>query len=480
MTSIRRAAVAGTFYPGDAGELAASVRTYLEQAETPQGPPPKAIIAPHAGYVFSGPVAASAYAWIKPLRDQIKRVILLGPCHRVAVRGLAAPDARVFQTPLGDIPIDRQAVAEILDMPQVQVFDDTHAQEHSLEVHLPFLQVVLGDFALVPLVVGDATPDMVADVLERLWGGPETLIVISTDLSHFLDYEAAQKLDGQTVRVIENLDPNGIAREGACGRMPVSGMLALARRRGLKITTVDVRNSGDTAGSRDRVVGYGSWVLHEGGNKGEDAFGDQTKQLLKNHGATLLHLAAASIRHGLSQGAPVAVNLSDFAPDLRDPGACFVTLKREGNLRGCIGSPQAHRPLAQDVADNGFSAAFRDPRFANLTEPEIEGLQLSISVLSPSSPMAFTSQADLLAKLRPQVDGLIIEDQGRRALFLPSVWESLPTKEGFLGNLKAKAGMKADHWSPGFKAWRFIAEEIHARDLEDPDTLWAHVNGEKN
>ena len=211
---VREAAVAGQFYPGTKAELDATVRNFLDHAEAGQDsgpavvPPavPKAIIAPHAGYVYSGAVAAAAYALLTPAAATIKRVVLLGPCHRVSVQGLALSGARAFRTPLGDIPVDKDAARQILDFPGVQVFDATHELEHSLEVHLPFLQIVLDDFTLVPLVVGQATPGDVADVLDALWGGPETLIVISTDLSHYLDYDAARSLDGETCRAIEALD----------------------------------------------------------------------------------------------------------------------------------------------------------------------------------------------------------------------------------------------------------------------------------
>jgi len=263
MGFIRSPAVAGQFYPGDSKQLSSMVERYLDEAGPPAGPPPKALIAPHAGYVYSGPIAASAYNLLRPVRGQIERVILLGPCHRVPVRGLALSGADAFETPLGNVSVDKAACETALAFSQVEVFDATHELEHSLEVHLPFLQIVLGDFQVMPMVVGEAAPDSVAEVLEALWGGPETLIVISSDLSHYLDYDSARKIDGQTCQAIEALDPSKIAREGACGRFPVGGLLAVARKRGLTVTTLDLRNSGDTAGPRDRVVGYGSWAFAE-------------------------------------------------------------------------------------------------------------------------------------------------------------------------------------------------------------------------
>ncbi len=264
MTTVRQSAVAGAFYPGNARELDTAVRAYLDEAGAWQGPVPKAIIAPHAGYVYSGPVAATAYVRLAAVRDVITRVVLLGPCHRVPVKGLAASSADAFVTPLGQIPLDRKAIEDMLDMSQVQIFDQPHALEHSLEVHLPFLQEMLGEFSLVPLVVGPASADEIAEVLDRLWGGPETLIVISTDLSHYLDYESAIDIDARTCKAIENMDGNAISDNAACGRYPVRGLLATAKRRAMTIETVDLRNSGDTAGPRNQVVGYGSWVLTEG------------------------------------------------------------------------------------------------------------------------------------------------------------------------------------------------------------------------
>jgi len=260
MTNERNPAVAGLFYPDNPHTLRAAVADYLRAAPE-AGSVPKAIIAPHAGYIYSGPIAASAYARLKPARGKIQRVVLLGPSHRVGFRGLALSSAEFFVTPLGRIPLDREAAARITDLPQVRVMDVAHAQEHSLEVHLPFLQEVLGEFRLLPLVVGDASPEEVSEVLDLLWGGPETLIVISSDLSHYHNYATAQKMDRSTSHAIEALRYEDIHYDDACGRNPVSGLLHLARKRNLNVHTIDLRNSGDTAGTRDSVVGYGAYVI---------------------------------------------------------------------------------------------------------------------------------------------------------------------------------------------------------------------------
>jgi MEMO1 family protein len=258
--SVRPPAVAGLFYPDDARELRAVVSECLA-GRAVSSANPKALIAPHAGYEYSGAVAGSAYASIKVARGTITRVVLLGPSHRVAFPGLALPSASRYSTPLGEIAVDQEAVARISALPQVTVLDEAHSREHSIEVHLPFLQVVLGEFALVPLVVGAASAADVGEVLELLWGGPETLIVASSDLSHYHDYATAQRMDAATSAAIEALRAEDIGDEDACGCIPVSGLLRVARRLGLHARTVDLRNSGDAAGPRDHVVGYGAFVI---------------------------------------------------------------------------------------------------------------------------------------------------------------------------------------------------------------------------
>ncbi|HFD80846.1 MAG TPA: AmmeMemoRadiSam system protein B [Gammaproteobacteria bacterium] len=261
MAQIREPAVAGMFYPAEPEVLQQQIEVMLAQ-ENPEQPAPKALIVPHAGYIYSGPVAASAYAQLIPVRERIERVVLLGPAHRVAFRGLAATSAQYFATPLGLVRIDHEAQDAILDLPQVHVLDEAHREEHSLEVQLPFLQVTLQkDFGLVPLVVGDARAEEVAEVLERLWDGPETLILISSDLSHYHDYETARRMDRATSAAIEQLNPQAIDHDQACGRTPVSGLLVAARHHHLGARTLDLRNSGDTAGPRDQVVGYGAYAF---------------------------------------------------------------------------------------------------------------------------------------------------------------------------------------------------------------------------
>lgn len=263
-TPVRPPAVAGLFYPGTAGELAHDVRSMLATAAAPDIVP-KVLIAPHAGYVYSGPIAASAYAALKNIAARIRRVILLGPTHRVAVRGLALPEASAFATPLGEVPLDLEAAQSIARLPQVTISAAAHAQEHSLEVQLPFLQSVLHDFKLLPLAVGLATPEEVAEVLEALWGGVETLIVISSDLSHYLPYDTARQVDGASTQDILGMSQE-LTHEQACGATPINGLLLAARKHRLVPHLLDLRNSGDTAGPRNGVVGYAAFAFEEAGH----------------------------------------------------------------------------------------------------------------------------------------------------------------------------------------------------------------------
>jgi len=261
MSFIRPPAVAGMFYPADAVQLAREVQGFLSKAH-PADLIPKALIVPHAGYMYSGAIAATAYATLNPIASRIRRVVLLGPTHRVAVHGLALPGVEAFDTQLGRVTLDQAAENILSHLPQVSVRSDVHALEHSLEVQLPFLQTVLTDFTLLPLAVGMCSSEEVAEVLEAVWGGDETLIVISSDLSHYLPYATAQRVDQETVQAILNLQ-QPIPHDRACGGTPISGLILAARLHHLTPHLLDMRNSGDTAGTRDQVVGYASFAFTE-------------------------------------------------------------------------------------------------------------------------------------------------------------------------------------------------------------------------
>ncbi len=434
MHKVRSAAVAGAFYPAQQKILTQHVLALLASGQPPaDARSPKALIVPHAGYIYSGATAALAYGRLLKVRDSIRRVVLLGPVHRVAVRGLALPDADCFATALGEIEIDQQACSAIAALPQVVVSAAAHAQEHSLEVHLPFLQTVLKDFKLLPLAVGDASAAEVAEVLEAIWGGEETLIVISSDLSHFLPYAQAQEIDRRTAQQVMNFQ-SAITHQQACGATPVNGLLLAAQRHGLRPELLGLCNSGDSAGDKARVVGYASFAFTE-----------------PSVGQLLLPIARAAIASALGLGAQAP----EDASCLQEPGACFVTLTQRGQLRGCIGSLEARRSLLADVKANAVAAALQDPRFAPLTPGELALTRVEVSLLSPLQEMHFASEADALAQLRPGIDGVVFSFGRHRSTFLPQVWEQLPGAAEFMEQLKRKAGLAADFWDPAVRLQRY-------------------------
>jgi AmmeMemoRadiSam system protein B/AmmeMemoRadiSam system protein A len=447
MAEIRQPAVAGVFYPADAGGLQTAVAQAL-QAPLAWPIDAKAIVAPHAGYIYSGPIAGHAYAAIAHRADQIRRVVLLGPAHRLGFRGIAVPSARAFATPLGLVAVDHGAIGSLAGLPEVIVLDRAFDQEHALEVHLPFLQHLLHDFTLVPLVVGDAGAPAVEAVLERLWGGPETLIVISSDLSHYEGYEAARRLDGATAKLIETHQGGALHGANACGYHALAGLLRRAGALDLRATTIDLRNSGDTAGDRDRVVGYGA-VSFEYAHKARlpEAYREQLR---------------AAVRRTLDQTArkqEVKVALDSYPPALRAARRTFVTLRQpDGALRGCAGSLEIGEPLIVNLLKSTIRTGSADPRFKPVTPEEAAQLQIGISIMSHDRAIVAHSEQALIDSLRPDHDGLIIRDAGHDALFLPQVWEALPDPRAFVRQLKLKGGLPAEHWSPTFRAWRFATE----------------------
>ena len=499
----RPAAVAGLFYPAAPAELTRQVDRMLADARAAPAPPPKALIAPHAGYVYSGPIAASAYAQLAGCAGRIRRVVLLGPAHRAFVRGLALPGARRFATPLGEVEVDQEAVAALRDLPQVVESPPAHEAEHSLEVQLPFLQRLLGRFTLLPLAVGEATADEVAEVLERLWGGDETLVVVSSDLSHYLPYDAARRTDRRTVDRLLTLDAH-LNHEQACGATPVNGLLRVARRRGLRADLLDLRNSGDTAGDRYRVVGYAAVAFRPAAAGATEGLADEAgneqrggvpfahravdrpvparRDADERGSAPLAHQDAddpARLRrdagergsvllaHARSSIAAALERFAAPAPEpafLRDPGATFVTLRKRGDLRGCIGSLAPRRPLREDVRANALAAAFDDPRFPPLSAAEYEALDIEVSLLSAATPLAVTDESELHAQLRAGIDGLILEYRSRRSTFLPQVWDALPQPRDFVDELKRKAGLPRGFWSEELRFARYTVEKFSERE----------------
>ena len=530
--AIRPSAVAGSFYPADRTALKQLInqqldygRKLLQQLEPtlPAGVP-RAVIVPHAGYIYSGTAAALAYALLERGRGSVTRAVIVGPTHRVAVRGVACSTAAAFETPLGTVPVDIAAERKALGLsvneplrsgtharpgapaPAMIVNAPTHAQEHAVEVQIPFLQTVLGpDLTIVPLNAGDATPQEVGDVLRALWGGPETVIVISSDLSHYHPHDVARALDDQTIADIAALHLP-IHPRRACGAYPINGLLdVLKGRKDMRLFELGCSTSGDDgvvalAGQprpamRDAdepVVGYVSFAAWESKPEADALAGadDLGTSGTPSHGEVLLKLARAAIRERLHIEHPTAADSTASIlaanPWLNEPGACFVTLTEGGRLRGCIGSLVAHRSLGKDVAEHAVDAATRDPRFTPVTAAEYPLLNVEVSVLGEPEPITVNScdadsrgtgpktatlaslqsgpQTDAVKRdgsnverpvrsrteleevLRPGKDGLILADRrGRSATFLPQVWDELPDPHDFVAHLLAKAGIRPSY-----------------------------------
>ena len=408
------------------------------------------------GYIYSGGVAARAYDELAAARGSVRRVVLLGPTHRVAVRGLAAPSVEAFATPLGAVRIDREAIASVRDLPQVVINDAAHALEHSLEVQLPFLQDVLGDFALVPFAVGAASVEQVAEVLERLWGGAETLIVISTDMSHYHSYEQARAIDGATIERIARFATD-IDHEEACGATPLNGLLFFSKQKNLTLKLLAACNSGDTAGGKDRVVGYSAFGLYEGGDVPLD-----------EAGKLLLRLARGAIEHQLL-GKPRSQ--LDF-PWLRQAGATFVTLTKNEELRGCIGSLEPARALGEDVAQNALAAAMRDPRFPAMSAAEWPQCRVEVSLLSTPKPLRFADEADLLAQILAGEDGLILEVTAGALRSCRRYGRTSATRSSFSLTCCKKAGLAPGHTAHPLQGLALPRIQVEGIDTSYPGRWW--------
>lgn len=455
---VRPTAVAGTFYPQDPTELRNMVQGFLAKAPLSPHGEPEAFVAPHAGYVYSGQIAAYGYKNLKQApADAPRRVYVLAPSHRVYLEGISVGNYTAYQTPLGVVEIDQEMVAKIAGLPDVSRDIDSHKQDHALEVHLPFLQETVVNFRLVPIMVGDISGGHLADILASCWI-PGDLLIISSDLSHFHPYEKAVELDQVSHEAMFSGNPRKIESCESCGRTGMSALLEIARRQHWQPLLVNYGNSGDTTGDRGRVVGYATYLFYP-----EYAIGEQTAPPPKNHDQApdLPSLVRNHLQQALTgQPGTNAQALTARYPDLGNLGASFVTLTKAGTLRGCIGSLAAHRSLAEDLLDNGVAAAVRDPRFPPVTADELALLKVEVSILSPAQPLSYRDADDLLALLKPGVHGVILQKDGYRSTFLPQVWEQLPNPKMFLEHLCKKAGLSGDCWQHNPQISTYTVEKV--------------------
>ena len=452
---VRSPAVAGLFYPGDAAALSKTLDGLLANAPEHYIPRLKALVCPHAGYEFSGQTAAIAYKLLAG-RD-VQTVVVMGPSHYACSRARASPMRTHTRPRLGLVPISEKAkglasVAPFVLEPQCPVQrpqwwrqapkpapevgqDTPETWEHSVEVQVPFLQKVLKNFKLLPIVIGEADPAQVANGLAgRI--DDKTIVVASSDLSHYHTYQAAKGLDDRCVKAICDMDIDAMATQEACGKLPILALLHLARQKGWKAQLLDYRNSGDVTGEKDRVVGYTAVAF----------YAPAPENLAAAERKFLLDLARKTLTSVTAGGSLPEVAAKDVPPKLTEKKACFVTLTKSGALRGCIGHLMAMEPLHQAVAENARNAALRDPRFPPVQPDELGQIKIEISVLTDPQPLPFSSPDDLLSKLHPNEDGVLLHIGPRTATFLPQVWAQIPDKVEFLNHLSQKAGCEPSAW----------------------------------
>ena len=484
---VREPAVAGLFYPKDKAELSRVIEACLAAAKDESlGGELKALVCPHAGYAYSGPVAACAYRLL--VGRDYSTVVVLAPSHYAALRAASVSSADVFRTPLGDVPMSEKArtLAKLspfalepkafvrrpdwwqqASCPAPELGDDTaDTWEHSDEVQVPFLQKTLKNFQLLPVVCGDIDPAKAAAALVQILDD-RTLLIASSDLSHYDTYANAQKRDRRTVEAICALAAERISTDDACGAIPIQTLIYVAKQKGWKTRLLDYRNSGDTSGDKSHgVVGYAAIAFYASPAAAERTTSLPGVTYSAEERRFLLELARKTVREVVATGKLPEVAADKLTPKFTAKKGCFVTLTERGALRGCIGHIVAQEPLVQAIVDNARNAALCDPRFRPVTADEVGQLEIEISVLTEPLPLFFSSPDDLLRKLQPGQDGVVLQIGGRGATYLPQVWEQLPDKSEFLDSLAQKAGCEASAWrGQGVTVQIYHVESFKESDL---------------
>ena len=455
---VRAPAVAGLFYPAEEPVLSKTIDELLEGAPAHHIPHLKGLVCPHAGYSYSGPTAAIAYKMLAG-RD-VQTVVILGPSHYAAFQGASVPNTDAYQTPLGTVPISAKAQQLVKTSPFVlepqclvqrpqwwtqsskpapAAGEDTpDTWEHSVEVQVPFLQKTLKNFTILPVVFGNVDPEQAARVLAGVIDG-KTIVVASSDLSHYHPYDEAKELDNRCVKAVCDLNIDEMKTQEACGKLPILTLMYLAREKGWKAQLLDYRNSGDTSGDKSHgVVGYAAIAFYEPAPQNLEA--NERKFLLDLARETLTNVAANPDSSGPE------VNVKDVSPKLLETKGCFVTLTENGALRGCIGHILPQEALYQAIMDNARNAATRDSRFQPVRPDEVSKIKIEISVLTEPQPLRFSSPEDLINQLKPGEDGVVLRIGLYGATFLPQVWAQIPDKVEFLNHLAQKAGCAPDDW----------------------------------
>lgn len=435
---IRTPFCAGSWYNDDPLELADEIDGYLSNVKN-ENLNVKAIIVPHAGYMFSGQTAAYSF---KQLSDKTEKVIILGTAHRYPLKGASVSEYDYYESPLGKVKVSGE-VKSLLKEKCVVNIDEADYEEHSIEIEIPFLQRVLGNFEIIPIIVGKVDATEFSEVLEK-YTDEKTIIVASVDLSHFHSYDTAKKLDNYSIECILTLKPEGISNAEIDSPYAIEALLELAKRKKWKVKLLDYKNSGDVTRDKSRVVGYSAIVFYEGEEK--DAFMREERELMEK-------IAKEAVEAYVTKGD--RIQIEDIPESLKKRLACFVTLNDERDLRGCIGTLEPVDKLYLSIIDNAISAASRDPRFPPVTKKELKGLKYEVSVLSEPVEIGFSSTEDLFAKIKNK--GVIISKSGYRAVYLPQVWEHFSEPESFLSSLCRKAGLRSTEWKE--KGMKFFVFE---------------------
>lgn len=425
--SVKESNLAGTWYSASKLDLNKAVESYLKNADKKVDKKINGLIVPHAGYEYSGQVAAYGF---KQLNNDYKTVILMAPSHHVRFDGAAVLNVSYFKTPLGKVKVSKK-VEKLLKEDSIYEMPEVYAEEHSLEIQLPFLQKTLSNFELVPLITGDVNPSELAKTLEK-YIDDKTLIIASSDLSHYHSYNEAVRLDNECVKNIEEINVEKVGNCEMCGVMPVLVLMNIAKNLNWKSQIIKYENSGDVTGDKSKVVGYSSIVFFE-----------KDENLNKEEKNILLKLAREKLESIFTKK---EVKVSKLSDKLKEKKGCFVTLTENDELRGCIGNIDAREELYKCVLNNAINAALYDPRFNQVSEDELEDIKIEISVLTNPVKLEFKDAEDLLKKLRQGIDGVILKKNGREATFLPQVWEQIDNKEEFLMHLSLKAGLNENAW----------------------------------
>lgn len=447
MGKIKEASVANTFYTGNSQDLKLQIENFKQTSKNLYQCPTRAVIVPHAGFIYSGRLA---YEGISQIDKDVKNIFIFAPSHRVGFDGIAISGYDGWKTPLGVTGVNHEICKELNEKFGANINDDAMASEHSIEVELPIIQYIFKDVKIVPVLIGKEDPAKIQEIIEYYYPNKENAFVISSDLSHYLTNEKAKKADKITAQMIETGAIAGFRYEQACGAVGIAGLVSFANKNNFSMIRIDLANSSEVSEDESRVVGYGTWFLYEG---------DKNDFIAKYHSGFVIDLCKLIIQSEFD-----GRQMSIIYPQVFDqPGACFVTIEKNGNLRGCIGSIIAYRALITDLVEHAKDAAFKDMRFSPVHEEELPELKYAVSILSEPKKIVFDNEEQLMEKIVPNVDGIIIKDGDNQAVYLPSVWEQLPDKNEFMKSLKVKAGMKEDHFSDTFEAFKFFTYYIKER-----------------